>query len=172
MNRSLILLALVAVATAAAETPASRFEALEYLAGHCWTARFDNGRTDEQCYDWLYGGRFLRSRHVVDSDPPYEGTTIFSWDPEKSRIRFHYFTSMGAVSEGYLEPDGDAIRIPETHVGEDGKTTAMETSYRRSGEREYRVASREQTDEGWQEMWTLIYRRVDSPASAQPSTQP
>lgn len=172
MTRHFILLALFAACAAQAEeAPASRFAPLEYLGGHCWKASFENGQTDEQCYDWLYGGKFLRSKHVVNSDPPYEGTTIFSWDSKESRIRFHYFTSTGAVSEGYLEPDGEGIRIPETHVGEDGKTTEMETSYQQYGEVEYRVVSREKTAEGWKEMWALSYRRVDAPESTKSDAQ-
>ncbi|CAN5269026.1 hypothetical protein BH24PSE2_BH24PSE2_14290 [soil metagenome] len=95
-SRSLVACAICAACLPASSEPAAdRFAPLEYLAGHCWLARFEDGRADKQCYDWLFGGRFLRSVHVVDSDPIYEGITMFSWDPQAARLRFHYFTSAG-----------------------------------------------------------------------------
>lgn len=159
---ALALLVLPAAASAALEP---HFAPLEFLTGHCWRASFPDGKQhDVQCYESLCGGKLVQSEHVVlGSEPRYEGTTIFSWDAANKRIRFHYFTSTGAVSEGYFASGADGIAIPERHVGKDGKVTEMESSYRPDGQYAYRVVTREKTAKGWVERMNLRYVRSDAP---------
>jgi len=159
-------LSLLLAAAAALAAPASafaiepHFKPLEYLVGHCWRARFKNGQQDVQCYRALYGGKLLQSTHVVEgSQPRYEGMSVFSWDAAHKRVRYHYFTSTGAVSEGYFDNRAEGIVIPERHVGDDGKVTELETSYERDGDDAYKVVTREKTAQGWVERWSLRYLR-------------
>lgn len=145
------------------------FAPLEYLVGHCWRATFKNGQQDVQCYQALYGGKLLQATHVVEgSQPRYEGVSIFSWDAANKRLRYHYFTSTGAVSEGHFANDAEGIVIPERHVGDDGKVTELETRYQREGDDAYRVVTREKTAGGWVERRDLEYRR--EPATKAPAT--
>ena len=160
----ILSLLLASAAALATPTQASAIEAhfkpLEYLVGHCWRARFKNGQEDVQCYRSLYAGKLLQSTHVVEgSQPRYEGTSIFSWDAANKRVRYHYFTSTGAVSEGYFDNRAEGIVIPERHVGDDGKVTELETRYERDGPDAYKVVTREKTAQGWVERWTLRYQR-------------
>ena len=160
-----IAAALAAPATSFAIEP--HFKPLEYLVGHCWRASFKNGQQDVQCYRSLYGGKLLQSTHVVEgSQPRYEGMSVFSWDAAHKRVRYHYFTSTGAVSEGYFDNRAEGIVIPERHVGDDGKVTELETRYERDGGDAYKVVTREKTPQGWVERWSLQYRR--EPAAAPP----
>lgn len=143
------------------------FAPLEYLVGHCWRAKFKSGQQDVQCYKALYGGKLVQATHVVEgSQPRYEGVSIFSWDAANKRLRFHYFTSTGAVSEGHFANAAEGIVIPERHVGDDGKVTQLETRYLRDGDDAYRVVTREKTYAGWVERMDLQYRR--EPASTTP----
>jgi TolB protein len=113
----------------------------------------------------MYDGRFVRNTHtVIGKAPPfYGGLTMYSHDPASDRIRFHYFTSTGAVSTGELQPDGDGFVIPERHVGADGGVTELETRFRRDGEYAYRTETRKKTATGWQPMMSLRYLRSDAP---------
>ena len=92
--------------------------------------------------------------------------SVFSWDAVNKRVRYHYFTSTGAVSEGYFDNRAEGIVIPERHVGDDGKVTELETRYERDGDDAYNVVTREKTAEGWVERWSLRYRR--EPAADRP----
>jgi hypothetical protein len=146
------------------------FAPLAYLVGHCWRAPFADGKQrDLQCFEALYGGKLVGNSHMVQgSDPLYEGQTIFSWDDANKRIRFHYFTSAGAVSEGYFlaATDGN-MTLPERHVGKDGAVIELENLYRRDGEHAYRVTTRQKTASGWNEVMSLRYVRTDMETSPQ-----
>lgn len=164
-----LLLAAALVAGAIAAPPARGLEAhfapLAYLVGHCWEATFKNGQRDVQCYESLYGGRLVRSNHIVHgSQPRYEGVTMFSWDGARERLRFHYFTGTGAVSEGFFANDADGMVIPEQHVDKNGAVLELETRYRRDGDDAYHVVTREKTASGWVERRNLHYRRMSEHA--------
>lgn len=164
MRITLLTASLLAALPVIAAESAAPFAALDFLVGHCWQAKFKNGQRDIQCYERLYDGKFVQSKHtVIGADPPYAGTTIFSWDGKEQRIRFHYFTSTGAVSEGHFAEGVDGIVIPERHVGQDGKVTEMESRYQPVGTYGYRVVTREKTTDGWVERMNLHYRRSDAP---------
>jgi hypothetical protein len=129
----------------------------------------DGKQRDLQCFESLYGGKLVGNNHMVQgSDPLYEGQTVFSWDEANQRIRFHYFTSTGAVSEGHFVANADGtMTIPERHVGKDGAVTELENLYRRDGEHAYRVVTRQKTAGGWKEVMNLRYVRTDMETSPQ-----
>lgn len=160
------LLLSAALAGCATASPAARalephFAPLAYLVGHCWEATFKNGQRDVQCFDALYGGKLVRSTHVVHgSEPRYEGVSMFSWDGDRQRLRFHYFTSTGAVSEGHFARDADGLVIPERHVDKHGAVIELETRYRQDGDRGYHVVTMQKTANGWVERMNLHYRRL------------
>jgi hypothetical protein len=165
-----IALSIVAAPLGAAEPPKldPRFAPLAYLVGHCWRALFPDGKLrDLQCFSSMYGGKLVGNTHMVQgSEPLYQGQTIYSWDDAHQRIRFHYFTSTGAVSEGHFVPGADgAITIPERHVGKDGAVTELENTYRRDGEHAYRAVTRQKTAGGWKDVMNLRYVRTDMEAS-------
>jgi hypothetical protein len=91
-----VVLATAILTLAASVSPAraqaggrDAFAPMSFLAGHCWRGTFRDRPTvtDEHCFEWVYGGRFLRDRHVVRGDSvPYEGETLFAWDHHENRI--------------------------------------------------------------------------------------
>lgn len=174
MRTSILAIALLFAAAriSAAEPPAldPRFQPLAHLVGHCWRAPLADGKQrDLQCFSSMYGGKLIGNTHMVQgSDPLYQGQTIFSWDDANQRIRFHYFTSTGAVSEGHFVAGADGtMTIPERHVGKDGTLTELENTYRRDGGHAYRVVTRQKTASGWKEVMNLRYVRTDMEASPQ-----
>ena len=89
------------------------------LAGSCWTGTTSEGKMkDTQCYGTQYG-KFLRATIQLSNqggDPgkaPYEGDSVWAWDPKKKKISFYYWSSAGTfgVSEGFVE--GEMIRFPD-----------------------------------------------------------
>src|SRR5262245_15982451 len=79
----------------AADAPSAPLAPLAFLAGYCWDGAFADGkRTDKHCYQWVYGGKFLRDRHVVSGGKePYQGETLYFWDSETQKIAYIYFNS-------------------------------------------------------------------------------
>src|SRR5215212_1453142 len=117
VRRSLVCLALVLVsaqarmARAQPPAPPSPLQPLAFLAGSCWTGTFA-GRTvtDEHCFEWVYGGRFLRDRHVVRGDSvPYQGETTYAWDARQQRIVYWYIALPGFYSHGNVNAADGAL---------------------------------------------------------------
>ena len=168
MRTALLLTAALAAAGAHASESAApaaldpHFDAIAFLVGHCWRADFPGGKqSDVQCFESLYGGKLVGNWHVVEgSKPVYEGQSIFSWDDANQRLRYHYFTSTGAVSEGYFVQGADGATIPERHVSPDGSVIELESRYRPEGKDAYRVITREKTKDGWVERRNLHYVRI------------
>lgn len=141
-----LLFGLLATTAAASDAPPpdARFALLAPLAGHCYTAPMGDKLSDEQCFEWMYDGAFLRSTHVVSGGEgkPYQGTTMFSWDGREQRLRYHYFTSTGALSVGHVEEvDGISVFV-ETHVDQAGKSITLRSAFRIDGERGFSVETR------------------------------
>ena len=135
------------LAAMAAEPPPleQRFAALAPLVGHCWIAPIGgDGLRDVQCYEWLYDQQFVRSTHMVlgGKGKPYQGTTMYAWDGRHQRLRYDYYTSTGAVSEGHVAADGDHWLFVETHVDPAGHDIALRTTLVQDDARHYSVATR------------------------------
>jgi hypothetical protein len=165
MRTALLLTAVLTVFSARASEPTldPHFAPIAFLVGHCWRADFPDGKqADVQCFESLYGGKLVGNWHVVEgSDPVYEGQTVFSWDDANKRVRYHYFTSTGAVSEGYFVQTAEGATIPERHVSSDGSVIELESSYRPDGKDGYRVVTREKTKDGWVERRNMRYVRTE-----------
>src|SRR3954453_2757084 len=79
------------------------FRRLEFLVGSCWIGTFPDGKaTDEHCFEWVYDRMFIRDKHVVRGGPPYEGESLYRWDPVAKRIAYWYWSSPGLVVTGTL----------------------------------------------------------------------
>jgi hypothetical protein len=136
------------------------FDPIAFTVGHCWRAEFSNGMEDEQCFAAMYDGRMVHNTHVLHgSDPRYGGTTIYSWDAAQGRVRFHYFTSTGAVSEGHLVAHEEGYTVPERHVGADGTVTELESVFRRDGDEAFTVTTRQRKDGAWEDFGQRRYVR-------------
>ena len=114
-------------------------EPLAWLAGSCWTGTFADGKTrDFVCYEWMLGGKFLRSRHrVLGGEGPYSGETILGRNPTTGRLEFTYFNSPGGVIRGEIEPATDGLRFPSERVEMGGRPYELRSIWRRDGDDRY-----------------------------------
>jgi len=120
-----LLLAAAAPALAPALAP------LAPLTGHCWVAELPEGMRDTHCFEAMYGGRFVRDRHVVARGAPvYEGETVYAADPAGGAA-YTYWSSDGATLRGTMRADGPALDFGET-VSRDssGREVRMRVAWR------------------------------------------
>ena len=137
----MILTALaLAVAPPAVPPPAINltepFAGMQFLLGHCWQGRFDDGKLDTHCFEPVYSGRLIRDRHEVTGG--YAGETIYNWNAAENRAEYTYWNVSGGVSRGTMrERDGLLDFGDEVHTSRDGRETRIATTWRRVGDNAY-----------------------------------
>jgi hypothetical protein len=166
MIEGLLALALVAGAEPAAGASGpievrAELKPLQFLVGSCWTGTFPDGaKTDTHCFEPVFGGLFIRDRHVVHgAKTPYEGETIHAWDPKQKRLVFTYWASSGSISTGFAEPQASGeIVFPEDNVSSGGRQIikSVWTPHADS----YDVTVSEQKDGQWRELWHMTMKRA------------
>ncbi|HEX3913958.1 MAG TPA: hypothetical protein VHW71_10655 [Steroidobacteraceae bacterium] len=132
--------------------PDPAYEPLAYLAGHCWKGAFPGGRqTDEHCFSWIYGGKFLRDRHTVRAEGKADamGESIYWWNPAAKQLEYLYIESGGCFSRGAVAIDEESLVFPETRFVEDGKVMMYRSRWQRSGAKAYEVVTEFQSKAGW-----------------------
>jgi hypothetical protein len=136
-----------------------KLDPLSFLAGSCWKGTF-TGRTatDEHCFQWIMGGRFLRDHHVVRGDTaPYEGETTYAWDAAHKRITYWYIALPGYYSQGTVEAGDHSL------VFHDNLVMATEqqqlATWSASGPDAYTVRVEGITDGRTRELWTMVMHR-------------
>jgi hypothetical protein len=163
---SVVTVALVTGAggAAGAQAPeAGHFDPMAFLVGSCWKGTFPDGKaTDEHCYEWIWGGKFIRDRHVVRGPKPdYEGETVFAWDAQKKQIVFWYFTNQGFYTTGSIEPKDEGLVVAETVVAA-STPSEMKTVLRPNGPDSYLVRSQGKDGASWKELWSMELKRVQA----------
>jgi hypothetical protein len=122
----------------------------------------DGKRTDEHCFEWLYGGRALRDTHTVRAPgrPDYIGETTYYWDASAKRVEYLYIENLGGVSRGTMEPAGDALVFPPTQYVAPGEALTYRSRWSRTGDAAYEAFSGAQANDGWVPMFNLTMKRV------------
>ncbi|HMC92649.1 MAG TPA: hypothetical protein VKI45_09330 [Allosphingosinicella sp.] len=83
------------------------------LVGHCWTAELSGGQRDTHCFEAMYGGRFIRDRHVVaGGGGRYEGETLYG--VEAGQVAYTYWSSDGETMRGAMHGDGPRLDFGES----------------------------------------------------------
>jgi hypothetical protein len=165
--RSLVLAAVsLAAATAQAAAPAAStpYQPLAYLVGHCWRGTFPDGKvSDEHCFTWIYGGKFVRDVHVVDRGAAGkdQGESIYLWDAGAGQLQYLYIESAGGFSRGSVAAEGNALVFPPTHYREGGQEQVYRSRWQRLGEDAYDVVTEFQVEGGgWGPGFTVHMKRV------------
>ena len=135
------------------------------LVGTSWIGRFPDGDlTDEQRFEWVYGGRFLRNTHRVRNaagDVVYEGETIFAWDPSNDRIAWWYWnTTGGHITGTMVETEQGWISEGENHAPS-GQTPRVRGAMAEITSDSWKSVQYFERDGAWIEQWTTTYRPME-----------
>ena len=162
MVARLVFVSVLAVTAQQQATPSLReqLRPLEFLVGSCWTGSFPGGTaTDTHCFESVFGGQFVRDRHVVRGGKrPYEGETLYGWDPKQKKVVYTYWASDGAMSTGQMEPGQREIVFSESHASETGELK-MRNLWTATGADRYDVVVTQLKDGEWRDMWRMTMRR-------------
>ena len=85
------------------------------LVGTSWVATFPNGASDEQKFEWLYDGRFLRNTHEVKSPEGavvYAGETIYAVDTDGTIGWWYWNTTGGYMTGTVTKTTSNRISLP------------------------------------------------------------
>jgi hypothetical protein len=147
-----VLLAGIAM-PAPAEAPPAPYQPLAFLVGHCWKGTFPDGKaTDEHCFSWIYGGKFVRDEHVVhrgEGHPDGLGESIYVWDAASKQLQYLYIESAGGFSRGTVSGEGDALVFPPASYLEKGETQTYRSRWQPAGQDAYDVVTEFQVKDRW-----------------------
>jgi len=162
----LVAAALASPLGAAQAAKTGPLQPLAFLAGSCWAGPAPGGKgTDTHCFEWVFDGRFLRDRHVVrDAGAPYEGETLYAWDPQAKRLVYTYWASDGGYSTGTVAPRAEGELVFSDHYVSSDAVLDLQSVWRRSGEDGYGVEVSRRDGESWKPMWTSQMKRVSDSA--------
>ena len=170
----LALVLLLAAEGTPAATTIPQLQPLAFLAGSCWTATFPDGKqTDTHCFETVFGGRFIRDRHVVkNGKAPYEGETLYAWDANTKKLVYTYWASDGGLSSGRVEPAASGeLTFHEAYVGDAGAMRLKTTWTPKPDGYEASTMSRKDGDGAWKEMWKMSFRRDAPTATSEGSSR-
>ncbi len=155
-------LSLPLVPALALADPIAGLKPMAFVAGHCWKGTFPDGQTtDEHCFEWLYGGKFLRDRHVVrnPSRPDYVGEAFYYWDAEAKRIEYVYLENLGGVSRGRAEAASDGMVFPAARYVDETTALTYRARWTWIGDSAYEAHSEAQGKDGWATMFKVKLER-------------
>jgi hypothetical protein len=163
---ALFLLALLADAPAPSLAPPLR--PLAFLVGSCWRGEFPGGRaTDTHCFTPVYGGAFVRDRHVVaGAARASAGESLYRWDPAGRRIRFEYYASDGSYGAGSVVPTEDGLSFPDqAYVEADGAPLILRSRWTRNAADALLVVNEARQGGAWRELWRIRLVRAGPAAT-------
>jgi hypothetical protein len=150
------------VQPASVVTPLAQLAPFAPLIGGVWSAPFNADIHDEQQFEWLYGGKFVRNVHQVkttDGKVVYEGETIYAWDARASKIAARYWNATGGFVDGEARWDGAHMEFEgDNHAG--GSQTERVRSVTDFGGDEWTMTGYFWKNGAWVEQGKRTYRRV------------
>ena len=163
--RTILLTALLASAIRAAEAPPAVPQALRPFAplvGTTWVATFPNGKlTDEQKFEWVYGGKFLRNQHWVrttDGKTVYEGETIYAWDPLAEQVVWWYWNASGGYVAGTMSATEGGWLFEGVNHAPKTQTPKVRGVIRAITAESWESVQYFERDGKWVEQFAIVYR--------------
>ena len=149
---------------AAPHVAPSPYQPLAFLVGHCWRGSFPGGQvSDEHCFSWVYGGKFVRDQHVVrhgGGKPDDLGESIYLWDAATGQLQYLYIESDGGFSRGTVSRQGETLVFPPTHYAQDGQEQTYRSRWQRTGDAGYDVVTEFQVKGQWQPGFSVHMLKV------------
>src|SRR4029077_15471820 len=118
--------------------------------------------TDEHCFSWIYGGKFVRDEHVVHRDgrPDEFGESIYVWDGAARELQYLYIESAGGFSRGTVALEGATLVFPPTRYVEKGVEQTYRSRWQHAASGEYDVITEFQVKGAWVPGFSLHMQQV------------
>jgi hypothetical protein len=158
-----LLLMTLPLVTVDAQEPTKELLPFASLVGKAWVGEFPGGNmTDEQTFEWIFGGKFLRSVHKVvntDGATVYEGETIFAWHPNGKTIVWWYFNATGGFITGTITQADDGWVFEGINHSPPPQPQKVRGVWRIKSDSEWESVQYflSETDE-WRETFTMTFR--------------
>ena len=141
--------------------PHPRLRPFSPLVGPIWAGSFPGGElVDEQRFEWVYGGKFLRNVHQVKNptgEVVYEGETIYAWDPTSEEIVWWYWNTTGGFITGTLTEHGGSWLAEGTNHAPPPQPTEVRSELR-IGDGSWESVSYFPKDGEWTERFRITFR--------------
>jgi hypothetical protein len=164
MRKLAVLLSFIS-GLALADSPGA-YQPLAFLADHCWKGSFpgSGGQTDEHCFSWIYGGKFLRDQHTVRAPgkPDAQGESIYFWNSAAKQLEYLYIESDGGYSRGAVAVEQDSLVFPDTSFVEKGKTQVYRSRWQRNGANAYDVLTEFKAANGWTPGFKIHMEQIEA----------
>jgi enterochelin esterase-like enzyme/predicted esterase len=146
------------------------------LVGKLWVAALPSGSlSDEQQFEWVYGGRFLRNEHWVRNaagEVVYEGETLYAWDPLSEQIVWWYWNATGGYVDGTMSESQGALVFAGRNHAPDGQTPRVRGALRDVSATGWESVQFLDRDGEWVERWTIPYRPKGDSSTGTASEDP
>lgn len=141
------------------------FLRLTPLLGKTFKASFPNSEmTDEQQFEAVYGGKFIRNIHRVRNavgKVVYEGETLFAKDHKTNGIVFWYWNSTGGYVEGQLKIEEERLSVYGENHGPAGQIAEVRSSMYNISEKGYTSEAFFLKDGVWEPRWVMTFKVVE-----------
>lgn len=159
-------LALARAVTAAVPAPASPYAPLAFLVGHCWKGTFPGSAvTDEHCFSWVYGDKFVRDQHVVHRGAGKAddlGESIYVWDATAQELQYLYIESAGGFSRGAVRSEAGTLVFPPARYTENGEEQLYRSRWRPLAPDTYEVVTEFEVKGTWTPRLRVQMRQVSA----------
>jgi hypothetical protein len=157
-----VLVANVALAAGSASDVLSPFEP---LVGTVWVASFPGSEMiDEQEFEWVFGGKFLRNVHRVknaEGSVVYEGETIYAWDVTTQTVVWWYWNSTGGYVTGTLEKTTDGWAFEGANHARPPQPERVRGLFRLGSAGEWHSVQYFEGEDGWEERFTMTFTPLE-----------
>lgn len=139
------------------------------LVGKTFIGAFpEGGAVDEQRFEWVYQGKFLRNTHEVKGPKGrvvYKGETIYAWNLKTGKIDWFYWNLTGGYIVGTMERVGDDFVFEGVNTAPSPQPQRVKGRLRNFSEDGFESVSYFLRDDRWEERFTIQFRpKQEKPA--------
>src|SRR5688572_11418787 len=134
MMRSITLILLMGTFAGVAAEPSlsPQLEPLRPFIGKTWKGTFASSKPEKPMHDvarWerVLNGKGVRIVHSVN-DGAYGGESVIIWNRKNERLEFHYYTTAGFFTEGFMRMEGKKLISNEKVVGSNEGVTEVKAT--------------------------------------------
>ena len=111
---------------------AKALEPLRPFIGKTWKGQFKTSTPQKPSFDVMkweraLNGQAVRILHSINHGD-YGGETIITWNPKTERLEYHYFTTAGFMTHGWMTFEAGKIITQEEVTGNENGVTEVKAT--------------------------------------------